>query len=141
MCVSSLASQLLPLAPAEAGAGAAELAAVPGAAVDGGQDAADADELGVRTHENELPRAAPPAARRALLLRYRYVQLRHVVSFRLSRMARRKAASPAVVFRRRLACLYGNARRGRRKGSVLLRLRLPVRTITSLPEGRRCVEV
>ena len=35
----------------------------------------------------------------------------------------------------------GNARRGRRKDSFLLRLRLPVRTITSLPEGRRCVEV
>ena len=69
--------QFLPLAPAEAGAGAAELAAVPGAAVDGGQNAPDADELGVRTHENELARAAPPAARRALLLRYRYVKLRH----------------------------------------------------------------
>ena len=75
--------QLLPLAPAETGAGAAELAAVPGAAVDGGQNAADAHELGIRANENEFPRAAPPAARRALLLRYRYVKLRHFVSFRL----------------------------------------------------------
>ena len=71
--------QFLPPAPAEAGAGAAELAAVPSAAADGGQDAPDADEFGVRAHENKLARAAPPAARRAFLLRYRYVQLRHVV--------------------------------------------------------------
>ena len=110
--------QLLPLAPAEAGHRAAELAAVPGAATDGGQDAPDADELGVRAHENKLARAAPPAARRALLLRYRYVQLRHVVSFRHPRMERKRRPL-RWFFGGDWYAWTGNARRGRRNCRIL----------------------
>ena len=87
-------SQLLPLRPAEAGHCRAELATWPGPAADGGEQPLHRHVTEVRPFETQITRAAPPAARRALLVCYRYIHSSDLSVLRNERPFRLKGATP-----------------------------------------------